>query len=199
MPIFIHIPYSNWQKCVILVPAGCTLQDYNDHWELKNFDFSDFINSSKAEFIGRQWLYQEMETVLEHTQKRGVLITGNPGSGKSAFLSYLLCSRTSSPVIHSRILGYHFCMHVDKGTQTGAKFVRNLANMIASKLEKYGKILETDPFVRRVLHKDCPQDSEWCFEQGILTPLKNLGLEPEKPWYTKERRLEPSSFEILPT
>ena len=183
MPIFIHIPYSNWQKCVILVPAGCTLQDYNDHWGLKNFDFSDFINSSKAEFIGRQWLYQEMETVLEHTQKRGVLITGNAGSGKSAFLSYLLCSRTSSPVIHSRILGYHFCMHVDKGTQTGAKFVRNLANMIASKLEKYGKILETDPFVRRVLHKDCPQDSEWCFEQGILTPLKNLGLEPEKPWY----------------
>ena len=168
---------------MILIPAGCTLQDYNDQWELKNFDFSDFVNSSKAEFIGRQWLYQEIETALEHTEKRGVLITGNPGSGKSAFLSYLLCSRTSSPLIHNRILGYHFCMHFDKVTQNGAKFVRNLANMIASKLEKYGEVLETDPFVRRVLRKDCPQDSEWCFEQGILTPLKNLGLEPEKPWY----------------
>ncbi|XP_022790585.1 protein TANC2-like [Stylophora pistillata] len=173
--------------CIILEDSydgdGCALQDYSDQWELKNFDFSDFINSSKAEFIGRQWLYQEMETVLEHTENRGVLITGNPGSGKSAFLSYLLCSRRSSPLIHSRILGYHFCMHFDKGTQNGAKFVRNLANMIAWKLEEYGELVGTDPFVRRVLYKDCPQDSEWCFEQGILTPLKNLGLQPVKPWY----------------
>ena len=124
-----------------------------------------------------------MENVLEHTDKRGVLITGNPGSGKSAFLSYLLCSRTSSPLIQNRILGYHFCMHFDKGTQNGAKFVRNLANMIAWKMEKYREVILTDSFVRRVLYKDCPQDPEWCFEQGILTPLKNVVQEPVKSWY----------------
>ncbi len=156
---------------------------YNDQWELKYFDFSDFINSSRAEFIGRQWLYQEMESALEHTNKCGVLITGNPGSGKSAFLSDLLCSRTSSPLIHNRILGYHFCMHFDKGTQNGAKFVGNLANMIAWKISEYRQVILTDSFVRRVLHKDCPQDPEWCFEQGILTPLKKLQQQPTEPWY----------------
>ena len=36
---------------------------YGDPWELKYFDFSDFINSSRSEFIGRQWLYHEMERV----------------------------------------------------------------------------------------------------------------------------------------
>ena len=157
---------------------------YSDQWELKYFDFSDFINSSNAEFIGRQWLYQEMESVLEHTNnERGVLITGNPGSGKSAFLSHLLCSRTSSPLIHGRILGYHFCMHFDKGTQSGAKFVRNLANMIAWRLAEYGQLISTDLFVRRVLYKDCAQDPEWCFEQGILTPLKKLQQQRMGPWY----------------
>ena len=156
---------------------------YSDQWELKYFDFGDFINSSNAEFIGRQWLYQEMESLLEHTNKRGVIITGNPGSGKSAFLSHLLCSRTSSPHIHGRILGYHFCMHFDRGTQSGAKFVRNLANMIAWRIAEYGQLISTDLFVRRVLYKECTQDPEWCFEQGILTPLKKLQQQRTEPWY----------------
>ena len=124
-----------------------------------------------------------MEGALEHTNKRGILITGNPGSGKSAFLSHLLCSRTSSPLIHNRILGYHFCMHSDKGTQSGAKFVGNLANMIAWKINEFRQVILTDSFVRRVLYKDCPQDPEWCFEQGILTPLKKLQQQPIEPWY----------------
>ena len=163
--------------------TGCSIQVYGDPWELKYFDFSDFINSSRSEFIGRQWLYHEMERVLEDTSKRGVLITGNPGSGKSAFLSHLLCSATSSPVIHNRILAYHFCMHFDKATQDGAKFVRNLANMIAWKISKYRESILTDSFFRRVLYKDCPQDPEWCFEQAILIPLKNVHPQPIDPWY----------------
>ena len=156
---------------------------YDDPWKLKFFDFTDFINSSRAEFIGRQWLYQEMESVLEGTDKRGVLITGNPGSGKSAFLSHLLCSKTSSPVVHSRILAHHFCMHFHKKTLDGATFVRNLANMIAWKLGEYRKIILTDSFVRRALYQECSQDPEWCFELAIVRPLKQFQPQPKAPWY----------------
>lgn len=156
---------------------------YSDPWQLKYFDFTNFINSSRAEFIGRQWLYNEMENALEHTSQRGVLITGNPGSGKSAFLSQLLCSTTSSPLIHNRILAHHFCMHFDKKTQDGAAFVRNLANMIAWKISKYRENIVSNSFVSRVLYKDCPQDPEWCFEQAILFPLKSLQPKPSAPWY----------------
>ena len=156
---------------------------YGDPWKLKYFDFTDFVNSSSTEFIGRHWLFHEMERALEHTSKRGVLITGNPGSGKSAFLSHLLCSKTSSPLIHNKILGYHFCMHFDKKTQDGAAFVRNLANMIAWKISKYRESILTNPFVRRVLFEDCPQDPEWCFEQSVVSPLKQLHLKPSAPWF----------------
>lgn len=120
---------------------------------------------------------------MEHTNARGVLLIGNPGSGKTAFVSNLLCSRTSSTFIHNRILGYHFCMHSDKGTQNAAKFVGNLANMVASRFPEYGKIIASDSFVYRVLHNNCPQDPEWCFQEGILTPLKNLLHQPKEPWY----------------
>ena len=161
----------------------CLIQMHSDPWNLKYFDFSDFISSSRAEFIGRQWLYREMESELHRNNKRGVLITGNPGSGKSAFLSNLLCSNTSSPIIHNRILGYHFCMHFNKWTRSGANFVGNLANMIALRVAEYRQVILTDLTVRGVLNKDCSQDPEWCFEQAILRPLKKLTQQPIEPWY----------------
>ena len=156
---------------------------HSDPGNLNYFSFSDFISSSRAEFIGRQWLYREMETELHHNNKLGVLITGNPGSGKSAFLSNLLCSNTSSPIIHNRILGYHFCMHFSKWTRSGANFVGNLANMIALRVTEYRQVILTDQSVRGVLNKDCSQDPEWCFEQAILRPLKKLKQQPIEPWY----------------
>lgn len=168
---------------------------HDDPWKLKYFDFTDFVNSSSTEFIGRRWLYHEMERALEHTSKRGVLITGNPGSGKSAFLSHLLCSKTSSPSIHNRVLGYHFCMHFDKKTQEGAAFVRNLANMIALKISKYRESILTNLFVRRVLFEDCPQDPAWCFEQAVVTPLKQLHPKPSVPWYIVMDALDECSNE----
>ena len=159
------------------------MQEYGDAWKLKFFDFTDFIISSREEFTGRRWLYEEMEQALEHNDKRGVLLTGNPGSGKSAFLSHLLCSRTSSPVVHRRILAHHFCMHFDKKTQDGVSFVRNVANMIATKISEYRQRVLADSFVRRVLYKDCFQDSEWCFEHAILRPLKKVRPQPRDSWY----------------
>ncbi|XP_022789121.1 ankyrin repeat domain-containing protein 50-like [Stylophora pistillata] len=74
-------------------------------------------------------------------------------------------------------------MHSDKGTQNGAKFVENLANMISSTFVEYGKIVSRDSFVRRVLQKDCAQAPDWCFQEGILTPLKNLLHPPKETWY----------------
>ena len=159
------------------------MQKYDDPWKLKVFDFTDFIISSRKEFTGRRWLTEELEQALEHNEKRGVLLTGNPGSGKSAFLSHLLCSRTSSPVVHSRILAHHFCMHCDKKTQDGVSFVRNLANMMAAKMIKYRKRLLDDQFTSKVLYEDCSQDPEWCFEYAILKPLKEIRPQPRDSWF----------------
>ena len=120
---------------------------------------------------------------MEHAGKRGVLLVGNPGSGKTAFVSHLLCSRTASPLIHDRIAGYHFCMHSDRGTQNAAKFVGNLANMVASNFPDYSAMISSNSFVRRVLQNKCAQAPEWCFQEGILTPLKHLPNKPKETWF----------------
>ena len=124
-----------------------------------------------------------MNQIMNEQDGGGILLIGNPGSGKTALVCHLLCSRTSSPFIHERILGYHFCMHSDKGTQNAAKFVRNLANMIALRIEEYLEAISSDSFVSKVLQDNCGGEPEWCLQEAIITPLKKLHHQPKKPWY----------------
>jgi len=147
---------------------------------------SDYLNTARAEnFMGRHWLYREVENTLLGSDVSGVLIIGNPGAGKSALSSQLICSRTSSSLIHARILGYHLCKHSDKNTQMTGKFVRNLAEMIARRLPEYGYLVSNSTYIQRSFVLDCieNQDPVGCFEQTILTPLRNLKNEPKENWY----------------
>ena len=147
---------------------------------------SDYLNTARAEnFMGRQWLYREVENALLGSDVSGVLIIGDPGAGKSALSSQLICSRTSSSLIHARILGYHLCKYSDKNTQMTGKFVRNLAEMIARRLPEYGFLVSNSSYIQRSFVLDCIQnhDPVGCFEQTILTPLRNLKNEPKENWY----------------
>lgn len=147
---------------------------------------SDYLNTARAEnFMGRQWLYRELESTLLGSDVSGVLIIGDPGAGKSALSSQLICSRTSSSLIHARILGYHLCKYSDKNTQMTGKFVRNLAEMIARRLPEYGYLVSNSTYIQRSFVLDCiqNQDPVGCFEQTILTPLRNLKNKPKENWY----------------
>ena len=155
-------------------------------FETQDINMSEYLNSARAEnFIGRQWLYRELEDTLIDSNIPGVLIIGNPGSGKSALSSQLICSRTTSSRIHSHILGYHLCKYSDKNTQMAGKFVRNLAEMIARRLPEYGYIVTNSSYIQRSFDDDCiqNQDPVGCFEQTIMSPLRNLKNEPRENWY----------------
>ena len=146
----------------------------------------DYLNTARAEnFIGRQWLYREVEKILTGDDISGVLIMGNPGTGKSALSSQLICSRTTSFRIHSNILGYHLCKYSDKNTQMAGKFVRNLAEMIARRLPEYGYLVSNSSYILRSFDTDCKQNQDpvGCFEQTILSPLRNLKNEPRENWF----------------
>ena len=151
---------------------------------LREFKFGDFLSSARRGFVGRQWLFRQIEDTFDLKQgTSGILITGDPGSGKSALVSEMICSKHSSPMIHSRILGFHFCSNSDKGTQNAAKFVRNLANMIAVKIKQYKYVISSDPFIQKLLHIDCFQDPVGCFDQSILTPLNEMDIYVSREWY----------------
>lgn len=71
-------------------------------FDTKDINMSEYLISARAEdFIGRQWLYREVEDAFKDDSIGGVLIIGNPGTGKSAWASQLICSRTTSSTIRS--------------------------------------------------------------------------------------------------
>ena len=146
----------------------------------------DYLSTTREKFIGRRWLYLELEDAFSHANDlTGVLVIGDPGTGKSAFSAQLVCSRTSSRAIYNHILGYHLCKHSDKNTQIAGKFVRNLAEMIARRLPEYGYIVSNSTHIQRSLDTDCVNinDPVGCFEQTILTPLRRLTNVPREKWF----------------
>ena len=145
----------------------------------------DYLDAARAEnFTGRRWLYEEIEDTFKDKYIAGVQIVGSPGSGKSALSSQLICSRSSSPIIHNSILGYHFCKYSDKNTQMAGKFVGNLAEMIARRLPEYGYLVSNNSF-KRSLKEDCIhyQDPVGCFQHAVLSPLRNLTNKPRENWF----------------
>ena len=152
-------------------------------FDTKDFNMPYYLDAARAEnFTGLQWLYREIEDAFKDKHIAGVQIVGSPGSGKSALCSQLICSRSSSPIIHTSILGYHFCKYSDKNTQMAGKFVRNLAEMIARRLPEYSYLVSNDSLIKHSLMEDCLhyQDPVGCFELAILSPLKNLTNKPRE-------------------
>ena len=117
----------------------------------------------------------ELENIFEESPSTaGVLITGEPGSGKSALMSQLICSPFSSLLIHENTIGYHLCEYSEKGKRDGARFVRNLVDQIAVKLPKYSEHVKNNERLRLELNTRCHKDPTSCFFTTIVGPLRKL-------------------------
>ena len=145
------------------------------HLHFQQFDFFPYLAYKRGRFVGRGWFFSELENIFETDRGiAGVLITGEPGSGKSALMSQLICSRYSSLLIHTNIIGYHLCEYSEKGKRNGARFVRNLVDQIAARFPGYSEHVIKNKHLRRELDDFCHQDVTGCFFTSILGPLRNL-------------------------
>ena len=146
-------------------------------FDSKEFNFTSHLNKARESFTGRLWLYRNLKSVLTDSQGNkfgGVVVVGEPGAGKSAFSAQLICSRSSNPYIHKRIIGYHLCKYSDKATQDPGRFVRNLVDLIARRVPEYGMLIYNSSFIPGILHRSCLRDPYDCFEQAIATPLRKI-------------------------
>ena len=148
-------------------------------FDSKEFNFTSYLSHARERFTGRLWLYNELETsLMKQDTDRGVLVIGEPGAGKSALTAQLICSRSSNPFIHKRIIGYHLCKHADKATQDPGRFVRNLVDLMARRVPEYGMLVSNSLLILSVL-KSCSGDPLECFEQAVMAPLLQLKGEPQ--------------------
>ena len=149
-------------------------------FDSKEFNFTSYLSNARERFTGRLWLYNELETnLMKQDTNRGVLVIGEPGAGKSALTAQLICSRSSNPFIHKRIIGYHLCKHADKATQDPGRFVRNLVDLMARRVPEYGMLVSNSSFILSVLERSCSRDPFECFEQAVMAPLLQLKGEPQ--------------------
>ena len=144
-------------------------------FRFQEFDFSSYLAYKREGFVGRKWFFLELESIFEANQvTAGVLITGEPGSGKSALISQLICSPYSSLLIHDNTIGYHLCEYSEKGKRDGARFVRNLVDQIAARLQDYSKHVMNNEQIRAELDTRCHKDPTGCFFTTIVGPLRKL-------------------------
>ena len=153
------------------------------HFHFQEFDFSSYLAYKSEGFVGRKWFFLELEHIFEESPSTaGVLITGEPGSGKSALMSQLICSPFSSLLIHENTIGYHLCEYSEKGKRDGARFVRNLVDQIAVKLPKYSVHVKNNERLRVELDTRCHKDPTSCFFTTIVGPLRKLE-QPSSPQF----------------
>ena len=146
------------------------------HFHFQQFDFSSYLAYKREGFVGREWFFSQLGKIFETDRETaGVLITGDPGSGKSALMSQLICSPYSSLLIHQNIIGYHLCEYSERGKRDGARFVRNLVDQIAARLPGYSELVIKNEQIRRGIQDTlCEQDITGCFFASILGPLRKL-------------------------
>lgn len=140
-------------------------------WEnqLRPWDFSAFLNDKRQHFFGREWLFDEIERWRTADQTQALVIVGDPGTGKSAVVAELVHRNPGG-----QVLAYHCCQADTRETLQPARFVRNLASMIASKLPAYADRLSEPTIEDALSEAGCARDPASAFEAGILTPLDTL-------------------------
>lgn len=140
--------------------------------ELKPLNFTPFLSEKRQHFIGREWVFDEIEVRCVLGNEQALIITGDPGSGKSAFISEFIDRNPK------RVLAYHSC-HVDiEQTVNPGRFIRSIAGMIAKRLDGYAELLSDPTFREGLSERACQIDPAGVFEFGILNPLHSCTEPP---------------------
>jgi WD40 repeat protein len=148
---------------------------------LEPWDFAPFLLEKRNHFTGRKWLFRELDEWRRKEAPPALLITGEPGIGKSAIVAALVHENPEG-----QVLAYHCCRADTPATLEPARFVRTLAGMLAARLEGYAEMLE-DPGIKGALER-ADGDPASAFEAVILSPLHNLSPLHSVPKTVGDRR-----------
>ncbi|XP_041127950.1 ankyrin repeat domain-containing protein 50 [Polyodon spathula] len=135
-------------------------------------------------FYCRDWALYKLQHWLETRASGrilGVLVTGGPGSGKTAFCTEVLWPTSEAGTrvdLASRCLAHHFCQREDERTVSVPEFILGLVEQLRRSplLPGYFEKLE-EPSVKAALEPNqCEKDPDEAFKRTVLLPLLDLPL-----------------------
>ncbi|UFS72469.1 hypothetical protein LPW11_09805 [Geomonas sp. RF6] len=136
------------------------------HWP-DAWDFSAFISEKRQNFTGRDWLFKEIDDWLAQPTPRTLLLRGDFGVGKSAFLAELIARKTDA------VIGWHFCQHDTQETLKPTTLVNSLAAQFKTTLPAFGALIDSDDSLQRRLEKTA-EDPASAFESAVINPLARI-------------------------
>jgi tetratricopeptide (TPR) repeat protein len=176
-------PPLSWQKLknlsVLQGEVNSTLQTVapSPGWwfeDLRPLNFSAFLTDKGRYFVGREWVFEEIEKRWDQGEQ-AILLTGDPGAGKSAIIAELIRRNPGGG-----ILAYHCCQSDVEQSLRPGRFVRSLAAQIASQMKTYAECL-LDPSVKEALREsNCETDPANALESGVINPLLSLSPPGQK-------------------
>jgi serine/threonine protein kinase len=101
---------------------------------LRALTFEAELARLRSDFTGRAWLDSELDWWLNQSEGRVFLVTGDPGTGKSAYLAHVL-SR------FSQVAAHHFCVASLSESLDPMRFVESLAAQLGGRREDYRGLL----------------------------------------------------------
>ncbi len=113
------------------------------------FDFSGYIQERTQNFTGREWAFDRINTWLsDQNRVRRFLITGAPGSGKTALAARLAQFSEGGATTYYYALAkdflafYHFCQYDNPATLEPLRFVEALSETLAARFTEFKLALE---------------------------------------------------------
>jgi WD40 repeat protein/serine/threonine protein kinase len=158
---------------------------------LEPWDFTPFLVEKIKGFIGREWLFQEIDEWRGKDSPAVLLIVGEPGIGKSAIVATLVHRN-----LDGQVLAYHCCRTDTPATLEPASFVRSLAGMFSARLPEYTEALACSSTINSLRRADT--DPESAFEAAVLVPLHKIRQPQKKRHYLLIDALDESLIRARP-
>lgn len=143
--------------------------------ELTVLDFAPRLEEKRQNFIGRKWLFDEVADWMSSGTEPALLITGDPGVGKSAFVAEMIYRNPDD------ILAYHICSADDPETLQPSALIRNLAGMIAKELPGFASMIAEVRFRHLFDSETINEKPAHVFEHGVIAALRELPAPPRSP------------------
>lgn len=152
----------------------------------KPWDFSGYRESKRKDFVGREWLFNEVRRWVNGDDNpssgtQALLIGADYGVGKSAFLAELIVNHTKD----IPVAAHYFCQADLEKTLNPAVFVCSIAWQLKEALPAYRQAIEAESakdlreWLDETNQSRDPKSAGDTFDQAVLAPLMTIPSPPK--------------------